>query len=41
MSETKSTAASAATPDLVLFNGRFTTLDRTRPSATAACGPAS
>ncbi|HEY1397715.1 amidohydrolase [Roseateles sp.] len=23
------------TPDLVLFNGRFTTLDRTRPSATA------
>ena len=35
MSETKSTAASAATPDLVLFNGRFTTLDRTRPSATA------
>ncbi|WP_431288353.1 amidohydrolase [Roseateles chitinivorans] len=23
------------TPDLVLFNGRFTTLDRTRPTATA------
>ncbi|OWQ44222.1 amidohydrolase [Roseateles noduli] len=35
MSETKSIAASAATPDLVLFNGRFTTLDRARPTATA------
>jgi len=35
MSDSKSTAAAAATPDLVLFNGRFTTLDRARPTAQA------
>ena len=23
------------TPDLILFNGRFTTLDRSKPTATA------
>jgi predicted amidohydrolase YtcJ len=24
-----------STPDLILFNGRFTTLDRSKPTATA------
>ncbi|CAM4132936.1 hypothetical protein COAQ111491_05520 [Comamonas aquatilis] len=27
------------TPDLILFNGRFTTLDRSKPTATAASVP--
>ena len=29
------TMPTPSTPDLILFNGRFTTLDRSRPSATA------
>ncbi len=35
MPETTFPGTAGATPDLVLFNGRFTTLDRTRPSAEA------
>ena len=35
MPDTSFSRTAGMTPDLVLFNGRFTTLDRTRPSAEA------
>ncbi|MGN7874818.1 amidohydrolase [Roseateles sp. 22389] len=35
MPDTSFSRSAGMTPDLVLFNGRFTTLDRTRPSAEA------
>ena len=35
MPDTSLARSAGMTPDLVLFNGRFTTLDRTRPSAEA------
>jgi len=35
MPDTPLSSNAGVTPDLVLFNGRFTTLDRTRPSAEA------
>ena len=35
MPDTSLSRSAGMTPDLVLFNGRFTTLDRTRPSAEA------